>query len=439
MVSSEQIADALVRSMPGASPPVTPPFATATVVLPSARRSGVVGNSRCDSGRQKNTKNPGDLVRGISTEILIPPLRRSHPFLANATDLVSSLSDKRAGGVKSATLAEPASGNALGGAVSPPSPNGARTNPTQTNCTDAVRGCAVRGAQGSVGQDDAAAADFSAGSQSGNPLGPVAFAARVLPADESSASLASDRSAPTTAASVPSSTATKRDSGARNLVSEEAAAGDGRTQAVSKTAPGDPMGAASCTGPRDTVGITVAPVEVSAHLSLPYRTEGRANQDPQVISPPLVSSQSVLSQSTSSAGIPRVREMTLRIAAPDSSTVDVQVNQRQGEVFVAVRTADQGLQASLRQDLPQLVTSLDRAGFRAETFVPHATPEGGIGATAELSGNSPHDSGKESYRDTPSDWGRGASRREYGSPNHNQQQQDQREQTQLRWLDQMED
>jgi hypothetical protein len=434
-VSSGQIADALVRSMLGASPPVTPPPANATVDSLSTRPSGAVGNSPGESGRQKRAKTPGELVRGIITEILIPPLGRSHPLPATAADLVTTQNNKCAGAVKRVTAAEPAIGNAMGGTVSPPSPDGARTNPAQTNRMDAVSGGAVLGDPDGAGQDDGAAADLSAGSQSSSALGPVAFAARLSAPEDSSPSLASDRSAPTTTAAVRSSAASKRDSMGRNLNSEDASAGNGTSQGVSKPAPGDPTAAASSTGRSDTVGITVAPADGSAHFSLPYRSEGQGNQPLQVMSSP-----SMLSQGTSSAGTARVHEMTLRIAAPDSSTVDVQVNQRQGEVFVAVRTVDQGLQASLRQDLPQLVTSLDRAGFRAETFVPHTTPEGVIGATAELSGNSPHDSANDSPRDSPQDSGDGAWRREYGSPNHNQQQQQRpREQLQLRWLDQMED
>ena len=51
----------------------------------------------------------------------------------------------------------------------------------------------------------------------------------------------------------------------------------------------------------------------------------------------------------------------MRIAAPGALPVDVQVNQRQGEMHVVVRTADGAMQLSLRDDLPQLVNALDRA------------------------------------------------------------------------------
>jgi hypothetical protein len=128
-----------------------------------------------------------------------------------------------------------------------------------------------------------------------------------------------------------------------------------------------------------------------------------------------------------------VRELTVRIAPPDAAPVDVQVNQRQGQVFVAVRTADLSLQTSLRQDLPQLVTSLDRAGFRTETFVPHTPGQPTEGPAAETSlshatPDSSHDSGRDSRQDS--------SRQ---PPNQQQQQQRQREQMNHRWLDQMED
>jgi hypothetical protein len=63
--------------------------------------------------------------------------------------------------------------------------------------------------------------------------------------------------------------------------------------------------------------------------------------------------------------------MTLRVSSPsgDSSPIDIRVAQRAGQMQVTVHTDDPALQANLRQDLPELVQSLDRAGFNAETFV----------------------------------------------------------------------
>ena len=134
-----------------------------------------------------------------------------------------------------------------------------------------------------------------------------------------------------------------------------------------------------------------------------------------------------------------VREMTMRIAAPDTPAVDVQVNQRRGEVYVAVRTADPVLQSSLRQDLPQLVNSLDRAGFRTETFVPPPSGEAGVSSAAEASlSSSTPDSSTDSQRNSRHD-SQPEARQDASGQGHPQQQPRQREQTYSRWFDQMED
>jgi hypothetical protein len=135
-----------------------------------------------------------------------------------------------------------------------------------------------------------------------------------------------------------------------------------------------------------------------------------------------------------------VREMTMRITAPDTPAVDVRVNQRQGEVYVAVRTADPVLQASLRQDLPQLVNSLDRAGFRTETFVPPASGEAGVSSAAEASlSSSTPDSSTDSQHNSRQDSQPETRQDASGQPDQQQQQPRQREQMYNRWLDQMED
>lgn len=67
----------------------------------------------------------------------------------------------------------------------------------------------------------------------------------------------------------------------------------------------------------------------------------------------------------------QVQEIALRIMQPDAPPVDLQVSERAGAIHVSVRTPEAALQGSLRQDLGTLSSSLERAGFRAETFVPH--------------------------------------------------------------------
>src|SRR5262249_11920554 len=53
------------------------------------------------------------------------------------------------------------------------------------------------------------------------------------------------------------------------------------------------------------------------------------------------------------------QQMTLRVSPPsgDAGAIDVRVAQRAGQMQVTVHTADPTLQASLRQDLPELVQS----------------------------------------------------------------------------------
>ncbi|HEV2201290.1 MAG TPA: hypothetical protein VGR73_15845 [Bryobacteraceae bacterium] len=118
------------------------------------------------------------------------------------------------------------------------------------------------------------------------------------------------------------------------------------------------------------------------------------------------------------------QDLLLRIPAPESSfadganpgaavNVDIRVTQRAGEVLVTVHTPDAALQAYLRQDLPELVNSLDRAGFETATFTPRsaalataagaglengtagnqAHPSRSGGGFDSKSGNSPRDSG----------------------------------------------
>jgi hypothetical protein len=67
------------------------------------------------------------------------------------------------------------------------------------------------------------------------------------------------------------------------------------------------------------------------------------------------------------------QEIAIRIAQPDASTIDLRVVERSGELHVDVRTSDTAMQASLRQDLGTLTSSLEKAGYHSETFTPSAT------------------------------------------------------------------
>jgi len=67
------------------------------------------------------------------------------------------------------------------------------------------------------------------------------------------------------------------------------------------------------------------------------------------------------------------QEISIRIAPPEGSPVDLRVVERSGQVHVDVRTADPVMQTSLRQDLGTLTSSLERAGYHSETFTPSST------------------------------------------------------------------
>jgi len=69
------------------------------------------------------------------------------------------------------------------------------------------------------------------------------------------------------------------------------------------------------------------------------------------------------------------QEISIRIAQPDASPVDLRVTERSGQVRVDVRTNDTAMQTTLRQDLGALANSLQRAGYHAEIITP-ASPAG---------------------------------------------------------------
>jgi hypothetical protein len=146
---------------------------------------------------------------------------------------------------------------------------------------------------------------------------------------------------------------------------------------------------------------------------------------------------SILSEPPTPTGSTPIREITLRITPSGAPPVDVQVNQRQSEVRVLVRTSDESMQLSLRQDLPELVNALDRAGFHAETFMPHASGGPLVESAAETSFSG---SSQDARQDSSSEHSPSGKDLSYSSGERQQQQQQrQREQMHHSWLDQMED
>jgi hypothetical protein len=65
-----------------------------------------------------------------------------------------------------------------------------------------------------------------------------------------------------------------------------------------------------------------------------------------------------------------VRDLSIRIGDSPGNQVDVKIQERGGEVHVAVLSSSPSLNNDLRQQVGDLVGKLDRAGYHAETFKP---------------------------------------------------------------------
>ena len=118
------------------------------------------------------------------------------------------------------------------------------------------------------------------------------------------------------------------------------------------------------------------------------------------------------------------QEITIRIAQPDASPVDLRVVERSGQVHVDVRTPDAAMQTSLRQDLGTLTNSLQRAGYHTEMF----TPSSDLGRTAS--------SAQTGNQDDHQDFSKNRGGSGDSSEGRRQQQQQKRPST---WLEELED
>ncbi len=139
-----------------------------------------------------------------------------------------------------------------------------------------------------------------------------------------------------------------------------------------------------------------------------------------------------------------VQSLTMRISRPEMSPVDLQISSRAGEIHVAVRTPDAALESSLRQDLGTLTSSLDRAGYRTETYVPReSTHEISFAAAAGQSGFSGFANSQENRQ--PSNGqsqqnftGRDSHGSSSGNGRQQQQQQPNRDRRFQNWINEME-
>jgi hypothetical protein len=139
------------------------------------------------------------------------------------------------------------------------------------------------------------------------------------------------------------------------------------------------------------------------------------------------------SPASGAPGASPVQEIALRIAQIDRPALDLRVTERAGEIQVTVRTPDAGLETALRQDLGTLTSSLERAGYRTETFVPRESA-GAPASGALNSAQSPNlNSGEDREKQQP-----GSSGRQSGDPGGHPQQKRQRDPRPQDWLNEME-
>ncbi|HLH38161.1 MAG TPA: flagellar hook-length control protein FliK [Bryobacteraceae bacterium] len=122
------------------------------------------------------------------------------------------------------------------------------------------------------------------------------------------------------------------------------------------------------------------------------------------------------------------QQIAVRVSPKDGASVDLHVAERGGEIHVSVRTPDEALQTSLRQDLETLANSLERAGYRAETFTPRE-----IAVAAPREGAMQPSNSRGNDSDAPAG-GRGGS----GNSSNPRQQQQSRGQNAKNWLEELE-
>ena len=70
------------------------------------------------------------------------------------------------------------------------------------------------------------------------------------------------------------------------------------------------------------------------------------------------------------------RQISLKIAGPDSTNIAVQLKEHGGKIQIAVRSGDPQLNRSLQSDLGTLVNRLENQGFKTEAWVPAAARHG---------------------------------------------------------------
>jgi len=119
-----------------------------------------------------------------------------------------------------------------------------------------------------------------------------------------------------------------------------------------------------------------------------------------------------------------LRDLSIQLGQGNQEKVELRVSERAGEVRVAVRTADIGLQNGLRESLPELVHRLEGQGYRADAW----RPSGVVSATTPLTEASQSSS---DFQSGDSQTKQGWSQQERGQHDHNHSQRPQ-------WVEELE-
>jgi hypothetical protein len=146
-----------------------------------------------------------------------------------------------------------------------------------------------------------------------------------------------------------------------------------------------------------STSITAAVPVTAPSPSGPFENKPDASPAPQPIdSRPAVAA---LPEMSAAAKSEPVRDLSLRLGDGPSNQVNVKIQERAGEVHVAVLSSSPALTSDLRQQVGELVVKLDRAGYHAETFKP-GQPASAQSTSGQSSSQQKDSSGGQPQQDT---------------------------------------
>ena len=122
--------------------------------------------------------------------------------------------------------------------------------------------------------------------------------------------------------------------------------------------------------PEPTIAISPAPPAPAPLQPASPNTEPAAKAPAETTSQPTDSRPEIaaLPPSSSASKTEPVRDLSIRLGNGPGNQVDVRIQERAGEVHVAVLSNSSSLNSNLREQVGDLVGKLDRAGYHAETF-----------------------------------------------------------------------